>query len=883
MVAGGFKRLPSALRPRNYRIHLQPDLRALTFSGDVVCELQVEDVCETIVCNSADLQVSSASYRVLNSESVEPADPAEPAEKWRELTVVLDAERELISCQLADKLVQGQRVLFRAGFTGVLTDKMCGFYRCQYTSSGGEERYAAATQFEASDARRCFPCWDEPAMKATFDIIMTVPRDRTALSNMPVIRTEDHASDSNLHVVYFGQSPVMSTYLVACVVGEFDSLHMRSVDGVDISVYTPLNKSEQGRFSLECCAKILPYYKEYFGIAYPLPKLDLVAIPDFAQGAMENWGLVTFRETCLLVDPVNTSTMRRQWCAQIVGHELAHMWFGNLVTMEWWTDLWLNEGYAEFMMFLSTDFLFPQYKIWQQFISECYVGALKADSLRTSHPIQVPVNDPYEIEEIFDSISYNKGASIIRMLHDYLGHEDFRRGMRLYLSRHQFTNTTTDQLWRALEETSGLPVASVMSTWTLQMGFPVVHVRREVSGADLVLTLGQRRYLADGGADECEYSWMVPLSFGSSDKPGDVLHKHLMTKMEDTVTLADAAAHSWVKLNIGAVGFYRVKYPDEMMDQFKPAVINQTMPTLDRNALLDDLFALVQSGDVSTVQFLRVAQWYRGETDFIIWSTLLGCMRRLHSLLQTCDEQSVRKPFWAFCRHLASGILAKLGWHSQPGEDHMTTLLRPMLIAHMVSFDDEGVLQEASRMLRQYLAGERQVHPDLRSSIYQSALKLGGRQEFQMLVQMHKEAELHEEKNRIANSLASAPTEEILSDVLRFSLSDQVRAQGTVFILIACSSNRLGRDLTWQFYRDNFQLIRERYKGRLLAILVKSITEDFCSEERAVEVEKFFAENPHPSSERSIRQALETIRLNKAWLERDESSLQQFLAETRDA
>lgn len=308
-------------------------------------------------------------------------------------------------------------------FTGEINDKMKGMYRSKYISESGEERYVAVTQFEATDARRCFPCWDEPAIKATFDISLIVPPNLVALSNMPVKSTKEVAS---LSQVDFERTPVMSTYLVAVVVGEYDYVEDRSSDGVLVRVYTPKGKKEQGLFALEVASKVLPYYKDYFNIAYPLPKIDLIAIADFSAGAMENWGLVTYRETCLLVDPENTSAARKQFIALVVGHELAHQWFGNLVTMEWWTHLWLNEGYASFVEFLCVNHLFPQYDIWTQFVTDMYIRALELDCLKSSHPIEVPVGHPSEIDEIFDDISYDKGASVIRMLHHYIGDDDFR-------------------------------------------------------------------------------------------------------------------------------------------------------------------------------------------------------------------------------------------------------------------------------------------------------------------------------------------------------------------------------------------------------------------------------------------------------------------------
>ncbi|KAG8229240.1 hypothetical protein J437_LFUL007926, partial [Ladona fulva] len=500
-----FERLPKSVVPRHYELLLQPNLKTFVFQGRETVNLQVNENTDKIILNSLDLEIRNVEFACGDGRVLKPAN------------VALSADDETLTLTFPEVLPTGDGKL-SISFTGELNDKMKGFYRSKYTSPSGEECYAGVTQFEATDARRCFPCWDEPALKATFDISLRVPKMKVALSNMPVKSERDLSVDEAnelvdgakggggesendpLREIHFLRTPVMSTYLVAVVVGEFDKVEATSRDGVLVRVYTPVGKAEQGQFALDVAAKVLPYYKDYFQIAYPLPKIDLIAIADFSAGAMENWGLVTYRETCLLVDPENTSAVRKQWIALVVGHELAHQWFGNLVTMEWWTHLWLNEGYASFVEFLCVEHLFPEFDIWTQFVTDTYIRALELDCLKNSHPIEVPVGHPSEIDEIFDDISYNKGASVIRMLHRYIGDEDFRRGMNTYLTRHQYGNTFTEDLWAALEEASNKPVGAVMSTWTKQMGFPTVKVVEQKQEGDNQrrLKVMQHKFCADG-------------------------------------------------------------------------------------------------------------------------------------------------------------------------------------------------------------------------------------------------------------------------------------------------------------------------------------------------------------------------------------------------
>lgn len=545
----------------------------------------------------------------------------------------VSVEDETAEFQFSQALPLGNHSL-NINFTGEINDKMKGLYRSKYLSPSGEERFAAVTQFEATDARRCFPCWDEPAIKATFDISLVVPPKLESLSNMPVKSTKQMG---DLICYEFETTPIMSTYLVAAVVGEYDYVEDRSTDGVLVRVYTPRGKKEQGRFALEVATKVLPYYKDYFNIAYSLPKIDLIAIADFSSGAMENWGLVTYRETCLLVDPEHTSAVRKQWIALVVGHELAHQWFGNLVTMEWWTHLWLNEGYASFVEFLCVDHLFPEYDIWTQFVTDMYIRALELDCLDNSHPIEVPVGHPSEIDEIFDDISYNKGASVIRMLHNYIGDDDFRKGMNLYLTKHQYKNTSTEDLWAALEEASKKPVGTVMSTWVKQMGFPVVTAHVTQSGESSSLDITQSKFTTSETKNENEEPWMIPISVSTSLNPNELATSIVLKTKKTTISLPNVGPKDWIKINPGTVGFYRTQYSSEMLARFIPAIHDKSLPPLDRLGLLDDLFAMVQAGQTSTVEALKLMQAFIQEDNYTVWSTIANCLSKLDILLSHTD------------------------------------------------------------------------------------------------------------------------------------------------------------------------------------------------------------------------------------------------------
>ncbi|MAP36423.1 MAG: aminopeptidase, partial [Chloroflexi bacterium] len=446
--------LPSGISPSKYRLSLSPDMQKFTFDGEVQITVEVLNTVNTIVLNAAELQIQKIAVTTRGKE-VEILDSS------------LDEEDETLTISLESEIAPGNAEI-SIQFVGQLNDRLLGFYRSSYKDIKGDERYLATTQFESTDARRAFPCWDEPEHKATFDVTLVIPEHLTAVSNMPVI-SQIPASHGKT-AVNFDTTPVMSTYLLAFIVGDISCIEQKSTSGTLMRVWTTKGKEEQGRFALETSLELLDFYNNYFGIPFPLPKLDHIAIPDFAAGAMENWGAITYREVALLVDPENSSAGTRQIVAAIISHEMAHMWFGDLVTMKWWNDLWLNESFASWMGDKAVDSIHPEWDMWTQFLTADTASAFSLDGLTNSHPIEQEVNNPAEIGQLFDAISYSKGGSVLRMLEDYIGAEDFRTGISDYLNKHSYSNAETSDLWNALGESSGKPVSRVMDSWVKQTG-----------------------------------------------------------------------------------------------------------------------------------------------------------------------------------------------------------------------------------------------------------------------------------------------------------------------------------------------------------------------------------------------------------------------------
>ena len=424
-------RLPTNVRPERYELTLTPDLDDFTFEGVEAVSLDIVEATKTLVLNAAELTVHEVSVTLADGASIQAS-------------VEVDEETERATVTLAREAPLGAATL-HLRFSSVLNDQMRGFYRSTYAAPDGSTRRMATTQFEATDARRAFPCWDEPAVKAVFDVTLIIPDGLDAVSNMP--KASDEPLADGKRSVRFEPTPMMSTYLLVFIVGDLARVEATASNGTVVGVWTTRGKEEQGRFALENSVRILDYMNEYFGIDYPLPKMDHIAVPDFAAGAMENWGAITYRETALLFDPGNSAAQARQRILEVVAHEMAHMWFGDLVTMEWWDDLWLNESFASWMGDKAVDHLYPEWQMWTQFVSQDTNTALGLDGLRSSHPIEATVNDPAEIRELFDAISYSKGGAVLRMLEDFLGPETFRSGLHDYLSANAYGNARTEHLW----------------------------------------------------------------------------------------------------------------------------------------------------------------------------------------------------------------------------------------------------------------------------------------------------------------------------------------------------------------------------------------------------------------------------------------------------
>ncbi|HEX3035780.1 MAG TPA: M1 family metallopeptidase, partial [Thermodesulfobacteriota bacterium] len=780
-----------------------------------------------------------------------------------------DKKKERVTFNFGKKL-EGSASL-KVEFEGKLNDKMHGFYRTSYTVDG-VRKYGAATQFEATDARRAFPCWDEPARKAKFSVSLIVPNNLTALSNMPVI-SENPYGDSNLKRVTYSTTPVMSTYLLAFVIADLESIESMDRNGIPVRVWTTPGKREQARFSLECALHTLPYFSEWFDIPYSLPKLDMVSLPDFAAGAMENWGLITYRETAMLVDPENSAVTAKQRVAEVVDHELAHQWFGNLVTMAWWDDLWLNEGFASYMGPKAVNRQFPDWNTWTQYVADDFLVALHKDSLKNTHPIEVPVKNPYEISELFDAITYRKGSVVNRMIEHYLGEEDFRKGLNVYLNRYAYRNARTGDLWQALEDVSGKPVKAIMASYTKQPGYPVVIVRDKRNGDELVLGLEQKRFSLDGKEDKQKLTWKIPIGILTSNT-GSPIFTYMESERTD-VTLK-AGVNSWAKLNPSQSGFYRVLYSPELRARLTQAVESGEIETVDRLGFLDDVFALSRAGLMKTSEALSVLKAYQHETDFSVWVAISRNLRYLDNLL---EGEQWKASFNAFARELFRPIAASKGWNKSSKDSHIDVMLRSLALRNLGGYGDKPTIGEAKSRFQTFVNGGN-LDPDLRNAVYSVVAENGGEEVFENFLRIYNSTDLHEEKNRILSAMGNFSTENILRTVLEFAFSDKVRPQDLPIVLNSVGQNPRGRNLAWEFVKKNWEAIMGRYhEGGLFLIgrIIEGTTTAFTTRDKLQDVKVFFKSHKVPGAKRAIKQSLETIELNVKVLKRDRKDIRKWL------
>lgn len=847
-------RLPRTVVPDKYVIKLEPDLTNFTFTGEETIRVTIADTIKEISLNALELEISSCTLTNLKGETLNG-------------TVRMDAENERAHFTFGAPVEAGTYKL-NLKFRGTLNDKLHGFYRSTYKSANGTTKVLATTQFEATDARRAFPCWDEPDFKAMFRIALIVDENLTAISNAR-LRTVIPIPERAKKEVQFEDTIKMSTYLVAFIVGEFEHTHEVNVDGTPISIYCPPGKLPLANFALGSAAHSLAYFNSYYGVKYPGDKLDLIAIPDFAFGAMENLGAVTFRENALLVDEKTASHAELERIADVVAHEIAHMWFGDLATMRWWNGIWLNEAFATFMEMLAVDDWKPHWKRWESF-GVSRAQAFATDGLQSTRAIEFPVHHPDEAKAMFDVLTYEKGASVLRMLEQYLGAEQFRRGISLYLSKHKYANTETTDLWDAIEESSKQPVRQMMDSWIYQEGHPLITVEPGQSPNEIKIS--QQRFLyMDGKGEGSSTRFHVPVMLKARIGKDVVYKKVLLT--DDSMSVDLEGAPDWVVVNEGGYGFYRVRYSADLLTALTANL--KDLKPIERFNLVNDTWAAVIAGLKPLSEYLQLAKLFTEELDKNVWTVLISSMQYLERVIGSKDKH-VPAPLSGFVRKLASPAQKKLGWEPQSEENELTRQLRGMLVGAMGTLgDDEEVRRKAEELYERYRQDQSTVSPDLAPALITVLAHTGDERRFNEFLKAFKDAATPQEEDRYMYSLAAFRDAALLQKTLEKTLNGEVRTQNAPYLVRSVMTNTAGRDVAWSFMKENWATILKLFPDNSITRMCEGIT-TLVTEELLADARKFFTEHEVKTGQKIINQHLEKLAVAVALKKRETNTLQSF-------
>jgi tricorn protease interacting factor F2/3 len=778
------------MTPIHYKIHLEPDLERFRFEGAVEILLKADQPVREIPLNALDLAVWTCEL------------VTEPQREMCLFTV--DGKKEVLRVMLPDERTGLISLAIR--YTGEINSKMAGFYRTKYLVAG-KERYAAVTQFEESDARRAFPCFDHPAMKATFDVEMVLDKSLAAISNTPV--QEKRTRDDGRVSIRFERTPKMSTYLLFFGVGEF--AFTEDAGRVLLRVVTTPGMEKQARFALAFARKSLEFSEDYYGIPYPLSKLDLIAVADFAAGAMENWGAITFRENLLLHDPEVTSKAGEERICVVIAHEVAHQWFGNLVTPSDWRYLWLNESFATYFGYGVVDHIYPQWDLWHQFLHGQTEVALDRDALRETFPIEIPGGEHVVINVSTAPIIYNKGGSLLRDIEAYVGKENFQKGLHRYLAKHAYENASSHHLWESLEEVSAKPVSRIMKRWIEQPGFPLVHVQRE----DDRLVVSQERFTYI--SHESSQEWLIPLAVRVFNARGE--SKTVTTLLEGRSKAveigADVAAY---KINPGQSGFYRVQYHDlTNWQELGNRVRDKSLGPEDRWGLQHDLYALVKKGDSTLDDYLAFLDHYGEEDAFL---PLISIGANLYHAYLVMDDGKREKISWVG-RSLFERVLSSISYEPRAGETHATSILREQCMWYAVVYGSRAASEFGQRRFHALLEGEK-VHPDTMKSLFQVGAFFGEGDTFDWFTNRANASESEHERMNILMALGCFKDKALTERAQQYVLDD-VPDRNKFVPIGVMAENPYAMPSMWPWYvsaRKRLELLPPVHYERILAAVI---------------------------------------------------------------
>ncbi|HEY2681054.1 MAG TPA: M1 family metallopeptidase [Candidatus Udaeobacter sp.] len=846
-------KLPKEVVPTEYAIRIVPNLDNFTFAGSETVKLNVQSPVHQLVLNGLELKIEAAS---VDGKELPPA------------AIKTDNEKELLTVTLPSELEAGDHAL-TLRFTGKINQQGQGLFYMRYQEEGsGVRKVMLGTQFEATDARRFFPCWDEPAFRARFQLTAVVPENWLAISNMP-IESEQKIADGK--EVRFASTPPMSSYLNVFVAGELDLIESQ-VGPTQIRVIATKGKAELGRYALEASAEILKYYNDYFGVPYPLPKLDQIAIPGGFGGAMENWGGITYYESRLLFDPKSSSSETKQNIYEVLAHEMAHMWFGDLVTMAWWDNLWLNEGFASWMGSKCAAHFNRQWEVWlarvlprdpTRRIGIAKEAAMEGDARSTTHPIQQHVATEAEANSAFDDITYKKGQSFLRMLESFLGEDVFRDGIRQYIAAHKYSNTTTADLWNALSDASNKSVAEIAAGWTEQPGFPVVTVKREADGK---LRLTQERFTVNF-KNAPPLLWQIPLTYSVVGETPSTL---LMT--DKTAALENIPLDRALKLNLNGAGNYRVEYDEPSWKSLLEALPKLVVE--DRVNLMSDAWALEQAGRAPVSLYFGLIEKLPASTDLAEREQIISVLDFVNGLLLGSSE---REEFQKYAQSILRPTFATLGWEPKPDEPSNAGRLRASLISALGYLNDPEVLAGCRERFEKFLAHPASLPPDLRAPVLAVAGRYADEKTWNKLHERGLKTTSIEDQQNYYEALACATDSKLVKKTLAIALTDELPTSRAIFLVSRVARDSGHPDIAWAFAKTNMKALLAKVDAAGANRYAPSLFSFFSDGSRATELKDYAKKNLPQASAPEVAKVVDEIQFRAEFKNRFATQLSAWM------
>ncbi|XP_068911741.1 glutamyl aminopeptidase isoform X1 [Tenebrio molitor] len=865
-------RLPTSAVPTKYDLYLFPDLLTGLFRGKVTAMTNIQETTNEIVMHSNQLNINEVFVND-NLGSFE-----------------VDQQYELLTVRKTDgsEFSQGSVVNITVDFDGDMKNRIVGLYTSSYTNAVGDVRYMATSKFEPTYARQAYPCFDEPNLKATYKVHLLKPKDSEyiALSNYPQEPDEEEVPEGVM--VHFDETVAMSTYLSCFIVSDFKHTATSFDNGgtdVPFRVYASSDQLDKTNYAGTVGKLSIEYYIKYFNIPYPLPKLDMVAIPDFVSGAMEHWGLVTYRETALLYDPKTHSVSNKQRVAEVVAHELAHSWFGNLVTMDWWNNLWLNEGFATYIAVKGVSAAEPSWQMLDQFLTSTLHSILSLDATQASHPIIQTVQTPDQITEVFDSVSYNKGASVLRMLESVVNPDNFQNGVTNYLKEHQYGNAITQDLWDEIQKVVGdkLNITEFMDTFTVQMGYPILDAT--VDGNKY--TFRQKRFLKDYESAATQkrsplnYKWNVPVTYITDLGPSDQIHWFKYD--QDELVVEKPAGAKWIKFNPNQIGYYRVNYVEDDWNTLSQNI--KDLSVADKAHLLEESFSIAESGELTYKIPLSLTKYLVDETNYVPWSVASSKLTQIANYMETSQYHS---EFKTYIINLLKPAYDELTWDdTDANEEDMKKLARVAILSLACALDYNDALEQAKTQFNDWISDTSlDISPNLRSIIYRYGMVTADESTWNKLFEVFAQESDANEKLKLMNGLANIRIPSLLIKLIELAKDEMyVRSQDYFTLLQYISANPVGRPIVWDYVRENWSYLVDRFtlNDRYLGRLIPSITGRFSTDLKVDEMQYFFAKYPEAGAgESARRQALEAVTNNIKWLNKHKKEVEDWIVENKD-